>query len=315
MFGCDTVGGKAAAFQFFLPCSRKAISFAFEASQPHKYNKNMSRSLRRTIASDTLAILKAGKYANAARETVHIGQAQKKAEKNTVLYTPEALDRLLDHAMAGDEETKYRVVHSTTLDAARALVAEGSENPFVLNFASAKNPGGGFLGGSQAQEESLARSSGLYPCLLEARPYYDTHRSGKSCFYTDHMIYSPEVPVIKDEKGELLDDAVLVSFLTSAAVNTGVVKRQEQKRIDQIEDAMRLRIQKVLTVAVEHGHETLVLGAWGCGVFQNDPKVIARLFKEALHGPFVGCFREVVFAVYSRNERFITPFFGEFGGR
>jgi len=70
-----------------------------------------------------------------------------------------------------------------------------------LNFASAKNPGGGFLGGGSAQEESLARSSGLFPCINQMQQMYETNRAYRSCLYTDHMIYSPRVPVFRDDEG------------------------------------------------------------------------------------------------------------------
>ncbi len=92
-----------------------------------------------------------------------------------------------------------------------------------LNFASAKNPGGGFRGGAEAQEESLARSSGLYRCLLEAPGFYAFHRSQRDLLYCDHMIFSPAVPVFRDEHGALLAQPYPVSFVTAAAPNAGAL--------------------------------------------------------------------------------------------
>jgi uncharacterized protein (TIGR02452 family) len=75
---------------------------------------------------------------------------------------------------------------------------------------------------------------------------------------------------------------------------------------------MRTRIEKVLALSVLHGNDTLILGAWGCGVFQNDPAVIAQLFKDVLTTTFKNQFKKVVFAIYARDEKFITPFRQEF---
>ena len=179
---------------------------------------------------------------------------------------------------------------------------------FCLNFASAKNPGGGFLGGSQAQEESLARSTGLYPCQKSNFEYYEVNRQTKSCLYTDYMIYSPKVPLFKYENGDCMDEAIPVSILTAPAVNAGIVRKKEAKKTKKIEAIMKRRIEKVLAIAQAHQHETLVLGAWGCGVFQNDPVEIAQYFSEIIRNKFYNQFRKIVFAVYAKNPKFITPF-------
>lgn len=270
----------------------------------------MKRSNRRVIAEDTLKILEQGYYINAEGKEISIKKVQKHALQHTYLYLPEETDQLLIDLQIPDNQTatQYEVTGETTLNAVRRLIQEGEENVFCLNFASAKNPGGGFLGGSQAQEESIARATGLYPCLLSAKSYYEDHRKRSTCLYTDRMIYSPTVPILKDESGNVLETAPTVSILTSPAVNTGVVRRNEPKNIDKILPVMRQRIAKVLAVAAKHQHEVLVLGAWGCGVFQNDPQEIAQLFKEVLEQEFKYQFKRVAFAIYSKNERFITPF-------
>ncbi|HVT71393.1 MAG TPA: TIGR02452 family protein [Trebonia sp.] len=53
-------------------------------------------------------------------------------------------------------------------------------------------------------------------------------------------------------------------------------------------------------MAAAHGHRTLVLGAWGCGVFRNDPAVVATAFAGHLDRTR-GRFDRVVFAVYDRR--------------
>ncbi len=270
----------------------------------------MSKSKRAVIAKDTLEILKRGYYINEEGTKIDIQKTQTYSEENTYLYTPEELLELIEtqNLSTSGRETIFEVTGETTLNAVRRLVVEGMKNVLCLNFASARNPGGGFLGGAQAQEESIARATGLYPCQLKASNYYETNRKTKTCLYTDHMIYSPKVPLIKNEAGDLLEKALEVSIITAPAVNTGVVKRREFSNIDKIEPTMRRRIDQVLAISKKHGHKVLVLGAWGCGVFQNDPREAALWFEEALREKYAGQFKRIVFAIYARNERFITPF-------
>ena len=173
----------------------------------------------------------------------------------------------------------------------------------ALNFASARNPGGGFLGGSQAQEESLARASGLYACINPLQGMYEANRRCPTCLYTDHMTYSPAVPVFRDDEDRLLDRPYPVSFVTAPAVNAGVVRAREPGNAVRIEEVMLGRMEKVLALAVVHGHEVLVLGAWGCGVFANDPGQVAGWFARLLadDGPYRTAFRRVGFAVLDRS--------------
>jgi len=272
--------------------------------------KMNNREKRKGIAEDTLRILEQGYFNNSKGERINIDALQAKAVEETKLYRPDHSDDLL---LKIDSPTlnipsKITVSGQTTLDATRNLIQEGYEDVICLNFASAKNPGGGFLGGSQAQEESLARSTGLYPCQQKAWDYYEVNRKTKSCIYTDHMIYSPYVSIIKDEEGNNLDELTYCAVITAPAVNTGVVKRKESKRIPEIEIVMKRRIRKVLAIALENNHRAIVLGAWGCGVFQNDPKDISSYFKEILNTDFKDKFERIEFAIYAKNERFINPF-------
>jgi uncharacterized protein (TIGR02452 family) len=182
-----------------------------------------------------------------------------------------------------------------------------------LNFASARHPGGGFLGGARAQEESLARASGLYTCLA-GNDMYALHNALRDPLYTDYVIYSPDVPVFRGDDGTLLHTPYLCAFLTSAAVNAKVALELDRSRRAEINKAMSGRICKVLAVAVAQGHDVVILGAWGCGVFGNDCQEIAELFSQALTTGFRGIFSRVVFAVvdWSEERRFIGPFLKAF---
>ncbi|MEU8894266.1 TIGR02452 family protein [Nocardia sp. NPDC048505] len=173
----------------------------------------------------------------------------------------------------------------------------------MLNFASARNPGGGYLRGARAQEEDLCRSALLYRCLLEAPDYYAAHRASADLRYSHRVIYSPAVPVIRDGRGELLARPYPVSFLTSPAPNAGQLRLRSERPVP-VRAELDERAARVLAIAARHGVRDLVLGAWGCGVFRNDPAEVAAAFDAALrvHG---AAFGRVVFAVWGREP--VTP--------
>jgi len=271
----------------------------------------MNRKRASELGRETVAIVEAGRYETDAGKPVEIGPVVRRAVEGTETYPPGCK---LPTPDGSDRSTAIEVANETTLVAARLLV-EAGYRPAALNFASAKNPGGGFQSGARAQEESLARSSTLFACL-DGNEMYDFHRARKDPMYTDYAIYSPDVPVIRDDDGTLLDEPYPCSFITCPAVNAKVVLERDSSRRAEIRDAMETRVTKVLAIASIHGHEALVLGAWGCGVFGNDGREIAELFRAALNGQFVGMFSRVFFAVtdWSPERRFIGPFEEVFGG-
>ena len=268
-----------------------------------------SRSQRAEIARRTVDILKRGEYSTGNR-SVSIADDLQAAVDGTVHYDPDTLQSLIDDLQPSNryDSTEFQVTNCTTLAAANELVASDTGETLCLNFASAKNPGGGFLNGSQAQEECLARASGLFACIEPVREYYDVNRNCGTSLYTHHMIYSPRVPVIRDDADELLDVPYCVSFITAPAVNAGALLKNEPQKADLIEPTMRERIERLLAVAVRHNVANLVLGAWGCGVFRNDPAEVARWFYEPLaeDARFSSAFGKVVFAVLDFSEELAT---------
>lgn len=269
-----------------------------------------NREIRKQIAEDTLDILQKGSYCNSNGEQIEILDLQKKAEHLTKVYHPDETDELIKNINFENikGETDISVTNQTTLEAVRELISQGYNDVLCLNFASAKNPGGGFLGGSQAQEESIARSTGLYNCQIKTKGYYETNRNLKSCMYSDYMIYSPFVPIIKDEQGNNINNKEYCAIITAPAVNKGVVKNREPENLSEVENTMKRRIKKVLAISLENKHKAIVLGAWGCGVFQNEPNDIAEYFSEIIKNDFANKFEKIVFAIYSNNEKFIEPF-------
>jgi uncharacterized protein (TIGR02452 family) len=272
------------------------------------------RTTRAQIAQETLIILGEGAYRHPGGQRIDFREEQVSAQSRSALYAPDqfkSVFRQRDQLLRDHSKTPgvFEVVNQTTLYAARRLhESEPGARVLALNFASARHPGGGFLKGSQAQEESLARASGLYPCIGQFAEMYDTNARFRSCLYTDHMSYSPDVPVFRNDEDALLEQPYPVSFVTAPAVNIGALRTNEPDRLSEVEPVMLARMEKILSLAVVYGHELLVLGAWGCGVFANDPEHVASWFARHLTGEGIFCraFRKVVFAVLDRSETLET---------
>jgi uncharacterized protein (TIGR02452 family) len=274
---------------------------------------HLNRNQRAQMAQETVRIIGQGHYLPPSGQRVDIGAAVAAAVAGTREFPPDR-DVALPAELRGRHATQIAVRNETTLDAARRLAA--GQRTVALNFASAKNPGGGFLSGAEAQEESLARASSLYACL-EGRSMYAFHRGREDSLYTDYVIHSPAVVVFRDGGGTLLDIPFTCSFLTSPAPNAGAVLQSDPARGDDLRCALQSRIAKVLAVAAAERHDAVVLGAWGCGVFRNDPREVARAFEAALTGDFEGVFKTVCFAVLDRSREgsVIAPFEQAFGKR
>ncbi|QDT98247.1 TIGR02452 family protein [Gimesia aquarii] len=277
----------------------------------------MSRSARSQLAKTTLEVVEKGRYVNPQGELVAIQAEVEACNAGAEHFDPEQLDQIrrdVSEQPRSFTSTSFRLVNETTLEGARELCSEEDCSKIgVLNFASAKNPGGGFLGGSQAQEESLARSSSLYSSLnLFFEEYYDTHRNLRSAFYSDRMIFSPGCPVFRDDAGAFLEASYQVDFLTSAAPNAGAIQKNEPDKVDAIPQLFKTRMDKVLALFAAKGCDALVLGAWGCGVFRNCPKMVAENFYEFLceGSPYFGRFKQVRFSVFDRTKE--KPIFKAF---
>ena len=257
----------------------------------------MSARLR-AIAQETEEIVAAGAYRASGGREVPIAAAADAARDSTRMVGPGSVPI----PAAAPVDTFLEVTGESSLEAARRLAALGPVA--VLNFASARNPGGGYLNGAQAQEEALCRASALYTCVLRAREFYDHHRAHRDPFYTDRVIHSPAVPVFRDDRGRLLDDPYSAGFLTAAAPNAGVVRRTAPERTAELPAALAIRAERVLETAAAHGYRRLVLGAWGCGVFQNDPEQVAGAFRALLAdgGRFAERFDHLVFGVLDRTQ-------------
>ena len=203
-----------------------------------------------------------------------------------------------------DKMCDIKVTRNRTFEAVRKLKEKGvnCDKIAVLNFASATTPGGGVVSGSSSQEESLCRVSTLYNALTakQVKIYYDMNRHHKDRFYTDWIIYSPEILVFRNDEFEdmsvlPMDDWYHCNVITCPAPN--LPDATEEYKI-----IMRNRIRYILTTAERKGNTHLILGAFGCGAFKNDPEVVSQLFKEVIIDEGFGhLFEYIEFAVYCRQ--------------
>ena len=274
---------------------------------------------RVAIAQDTLKIIESGGYQTPGGIHVDISSDTRTCLQQTQPYTPDELSAIEQEILYHPPQFSaidFEVKNETTLTGAKRMAESGELKKIgVLNFSSAKNPGGGFLGGAQAQEESLARSSALYSSLLQCPQHYEFHRANRSLLYSHRIIYSPHCPVFKTDNGILLEQPYFVDFITSPAPNAGTVARNQPKSVRDIPEVLRDRGRKVLALAAHHGCDALVLGAWGCGVFRNDPSMVAQMFADYLlpNGQFGGRFKSVLFSVLDSTKK--RRIFAEFDGR
>lgn len=202
----------------------------------------------------------------------------------------------------GFSETRVQVANETTMAAGRRLIDQGLR-PLALNFANGVHPGGGFLDGARAQEEVLCRSSALYQTLVDDA-MYEAHALRPEPDSTAWAILSPDVPFFRTDDGTALREPWQLNVLTCAAPYAPRIGQPRSA------DLLEERIHRVLAVARAFGYDSLVLGAWGCGAFGNDPVRTAHDFREALETDFTGEFQEVVFAIadWSPERRFLGPF-------
>lgn len=307
-----------AASRYVERASHELQRASTAAEEPlHDHSMSSHRHQRARLATDTLRILEQGHYTNPQGQHVSITTSLRRCRDNTRLFKPGGYKQM--RLPTVHVETVIEVGAETTLAAAQRLADSGQfERIAVLNFASAKNPGGGFLSGSQAQEESLARSSALYTSLQRCPDFYEYHRSkSKTLLYSNHIIYSPHCPVFRNDVGTLLETPYTVDFITSPAPNRGAIARNEAYNLPEVSTTLIQRSERILQVAAAHSCDAIVLGAWGCGVFGNDAEEVAAAFANHLQGEgqYRHTFKQVLFAVpdnpkLQRNLRAFEHYFG-----
>jgi uncharacterized protein (TIGR02452 family) len=232
------------------------------------------------------------------------------AKKNTTVFYED------DYPIFDASRTKDMRITVSGDRSYQAAMKLRRENPSakiaVMNFANAFHAGGGVTKGSSAQEESLCRTSTLYPLLYRRTlrdTFYKHHHDLNTPKATDSLIYTEGVIICKTDedlpKRMPKEDWVTVDVITIAApdlrgksnqhaplVNGGTYMNNAELFGYHVKRAIHM-----LTCAAAKGADILVLGAFGCGAFQNDPEVVARAYKVVLQ-EFPKVFKQVEFAIY-----------------
>lgn len=194
--------------------------------------------------------------------------------------------------------TKITVTNETSLEAVKRLYKEDISDLMVLNFAAAREPGGGFLTGSQTQEEEICRCSNLYMSLTTdiAEIYYNNNQKSEDMTYTDTAIYSPNVLIFKTATQQPHIKPIFVNIITCPAPNNREPDKISFVNNQRIFQIWVQRWKHVLQVAAINNNKRLILGAWGCGAFRNDPKLVAEAFNKAIKS-LPKLFTEICFAI------------------
>lgn len=235
---------------------------------------------RLRIAAENRRIAASGTYTLPGGRSVSLPENGDALARKTFLLSPEPMQeqeggrefRLAEHIRACD-----------TVSAVLSLRSEGVRGEIIaLNFANAMFAGGGYRFGGDAQEESLCRCSLLYHALLPHREFYWRHRLRPSPLYSDRMLLSPGVPIIRSMDGSLLEEPQSCTFLTCAAVNRRFA-RLLFFREKTITEAMRARVDGILCAMARRKPEAVVLGAFGCGSFGNRREVVLPMIEDAVN--------------------------------
>ena len=236
------------------------------------------------------------------------------SRKNTRLYEAGTAPAFPGSAAKDGAVT---VTKSRTYEAAMRLAKQyPGKKIAVLNFASATKPGGGVINGSSAQEESLCRCSTLYPTLDRRflwQNYYDVNRTAGDVLHTDACIYSPDIVICKTDENypERMpqEDWVTVDVISCAAPNlrntpANLYNPESGQAVSILPaDLQRLHEQRartILAVAADNSVDILVLGAFGCGAFRNDPRMVAKAYANVLKDCH-RCFDLIEFAIFCRE--------------
>lgn len=291
-----------------------------------RYNSSADRNALRTMRIDvfthTQSIARQGFYRIEDTKINLPSEIVFNMEKETRFYDEEI------HLPRNNRnyDTSFSVVNEDCLVEARRL-KEMVYNVAVLNMASRQNPGGGVLSGAGAQEENLFRRSNLFQSLYQFAPYarlYGLSRASKQYPLDRNYggIYSPDVFIFRGSEAEgypLLKEPYLTSITSVAAINRPELT-DEIKIVDFLVPAMKSKIRTILRIGIENRHDTLVLGAFGCGAFRNHPQHVAQLFHEVLlELEFRNRFRHIFAILEDHNSRLphnqdgnFQPFYDEF---
>ena len=266
-------------------------------SDPGNYTLSIEMRKRRSdIFKQTIMLVEAGEYISEKGNRIQFPDPDPMM-KATVFYRKE-ISQNKKHI---NNPTEITVQNTDCVLAGRQLKKEGF-HPAILNMASGSNPGGGVINGAGAQEENLFRRSNLFKSMYQYADYaplYGIRKSEYQYPLNFHFggIYTPDAFFFRGLEKEgypLLDEPDRLSVISVPAINVRSRSMSENDYTETTKD----KIRTILRIGLEHGHDALVLSAFGCGAFGNDPRVMALFFLVTLHEPeFEKSFRKIIFAI------------------
>ena len=258
------------------------------------------RNMRADVFKHTVFLVQQGYYFNEEQKKINFPDARTMMAGTEFYDSPQTVH----HIPTMINETIVKVENIDCLLAAENLLNEGY-HPAVLNMASRQNPGGGVQNGAGAQEENLFRRSNLFQSLYQFAPFasnFGLHKS-KYQYPLDRNfggIYTPHATVFRGTEQDgypLLDTPYLMSFIAVAGINRPALASPERIAPELVEP-IKNKIRTIFRIGLLHGHDSLVLGALGCGAFRNSPSHIARLFHEVMEEKeFKNKYRLLLFAI------------------
>lgn len=283
------------------------------------------------MLNETLQILDDGQYTAPSGKTVHLKLWKEEMQSAHPILPEEVKEIGTRDDFEGTPGGNCNVtcICGDTLDCTRYLDRQlphnyGDRPVLFLNMANAVYAGGGVRSGSWAQEESLCRKSSLLVSLesVGADPYYDYNLQLHGHLGSDGLIFTPRVEIIRDGQNNLLEETVIAAGLTCAAPK--LTENRDGLTEEEYWNMFCNRIVSMLRCCAYYQYKNLVLGAWGCGAFHNDPKDVVRMFQIALydarfHGArLVDWFDQICFAVlvnHPREDANFQCFNKAFGGK
>ncbi|KXJ29933.1 hypothetical protein AC249_AIPGENE3144 [Exaiptasia diaphana] len=288
-----------------------------------EFNKpRLHRDQRIKIIEQTLKVCSEFKYTLPNGEQVVFGdfESVSRDAQKTRLYI-DAVEHLKRLSNGTNFTTTVEVVNCDCLEEALRLKTEGF-NPAVLNMASPRRPGGGYLSGAGAQEENLFRRTNYVQHLADPDKRFDPTRKWNYRLPEFSCVYSTNVQVFRASEAKgyaFLPEPVGMSFLAIAAYPSPKCQgpKGSERLVSEVVEKVKKKIRLMFAVGLDQGHDSLVLSAWGCGAFRNPPRHIASIFKEVLKEPqFRNQYKHISFAIINdhnaRGEGNYKPFFDTF---
>lgn len=263
----------------------------------HKFN----RADRLEIFNDTVSKI---------NSSPDLQESIKRSIENTKIYPAGESIKISETCHTSENYRHIPVLlNATTVEATLFFKENNPDKKIgILNFASATNPGGGVTKGANAQEESLCRVSTLYQCLnspVVMNGFYNPNRESGDSLHTDTCIYTPDVAIIKGDRAVTLNKPVYVDVISCSAPNlrdkpSNDYNPGDKTRVnisdEELLDLHIKRADQIFRVAIDNGISILIAGAFGCGAFKNNPRIVAKAFNSITE-KYIDSFDLVVYAI------------------